>query len=103
MKVFDNAHNSSFVPIPLHLHAQRVRAQLSGGGFVYDTEEELVRAMDRLVEDRALGERLGLRGFQAYQKSWTTEAYIGRYLALIQKIASCRHRPEGTMREERAL
>jgi glycosyltransferase involved in cell wall biosynthesis len=75
----------------------------SGGGFVYDTEEELVAAMDQLVDDRSHGQRLGLRGFSAYQKNWTAEAHIGRYLGLIQKIASCRHQPEATMREEKVL
>ena len=67
----------------------------SGGGFVYDTEEELVGAMDQLVDDRSLGRQLGSRGFQAFQKNWTTEVHISRYLSVIQQIANGKHKHEG--------
>ena len=73
----------------------------SGGGFVYNTEEELVAAMDQLVADRSLGQRLGLRGFRGYQKNWTTEAHIERYLSLIQKIASGKHQTEAMVQGEK--
>jgi glycosyltransferase involved in cell wall biosynthesis len=59
----------------------------SGGGFVYDTEEELVAAVDQLSVDPELREELGQRGYQAYQCNWTAEAHLARYLALIREIA----------------
>ena len=41
----------------------------SGGGFVYDTEEELVAAMDQLLADPSHRRGLGLRGYEAYQRN----------------------------------
>jgi glycosyltransferase involved in cell wall biosynthesis len=58
----------------------------SGGGFVYDTEQELVAAMDRLLEDPSYRRDLGQRGYQAYQRGWTADVHIRRYLALIRDI-----------------
>jgi len=63
----------------------------SGGGFVYDTEEELVAAMDRLLANPSYRRELGWRGYQAYQQKWTTEVYLRRYFALIRDIAATSH------------
>jgi glycosyltransferase involved in cell wall biosynthesis len=60
----------------------------SGGGFIYDTEEELVTAMDRLLADPALRDELGRRGYQAYQRNWTVDVHLARYLALIRSIVA---------------
>jgi len=62
----------------------------SGGGFVYDTEEELVAAMDRLLADPSCRRRLGLSGYQAYQRRWTGKAYLNGYFDLIRRIAATR-------------
>jgi glycosyltransferase involved in cell wall biosynthesis len=62
----------------------------SGGGFVYDTEEELVAALDGLLADPLHRQRLGLRGYRAYRQKWTVEAHLQRYLALIREIAASR-------------
>jgi glycosyltransferase involved in cell wall biosynthesis len=61
--------------------------EASGGGFVYETEEELVAAMDQLVANPSYRRELGLRGYQAYQRKWTAEAHLKRYFALISEIA----------------
>ncbi len=55
----------------------------SGGGLVYETETELVAAMDRLLTESALRTALGVRGYQAFRQRWSAEAHIERYLALI--------------------
>jgi glycosyltransferase involved in cell wall biosynthesis len=60
----------------------------SGGGFVYDTQEELVAAMDQLLANPSHRDEMGLRGHQAYQRQWTPEAHLKRYFALIQEIAT---------------
>jgi glycosyltransferase involved in cell wall biosynthesis len=59
----------------------------SGGGFVYETEEELVAAMDQLLADLSFRDEVGRRGYQAYQRNWTAEAHLERYFALIGEIA----------------
>jgi glycosyltransferase involved in cell wall biosynthesis len=59
----------------------------SGGGFAYDTEEELVAAMDRLLDSPSLRSELGQRGYKAYQQDWTAEAHLERYFALIEEAA----------------
>ena len=62
----------------------------SGGGVIYETDEELVKAMDQLLANRPYQSELGLRGYQAYQQNWTAEAYMKRYFALIHDISVTR-------------
>jgi glycosyltransferase involved in cell wall biosynthesis len=64
--------------------------QESGGGLAYDTDKELVAAMDRLLMDPSYRCELGLRGYQTFQRQWTAEAHLERYLALINEIAEGR-------------
>ncbi|HJT20599.1 MAG TPA: glycosyltransferase family 4 protein [Nitrospira sp.] len=61
----------------------------SGGGLVFTTETELLRAMDRLLEERGLREEMGRRGHRAFEEKWSAGAHIPRYLGLIEAIASC--------------
>jgi len=70
-------------------------AKDSGGGFIYDTEEELVAARDQLSVDPAFRDELSRRGYQAYQRKWTPEAHLERYFSLIREIAAARGRPLG--------
>jgi glycosyltransferase involved in cell wall biosynthesis len=58
----------------------------SGAGFVFDTERELVGAMNRLLEDDQLRDELGERGRRAVQQKWSADAYIHRYLELIEQV-----------------
>jgi len=58
----------------------------SGSGFVYDTEEQLVSAMDQLLANPSYRDELGRRGLQAYQRLWTAEAHLEQYFALIDEI-----------------
>ena len=62
----------------------------SGGGFIYNTDEELALIMDRLLADPSYRSELGLRGYQAYQQNWTAEVHLKRYLSLIHEIATAR-------------
>lgn len=62
----------------------------SGGGFVYDSDDELTAAMDRLLADRALRDDLGRRGHAAYRQRWTANAHLSAYLALIDELAARR-------------
>jgi glycosyltransferase involved in cell wall biosynthesis len=64
----------------------------SGGGIIYDTVDELVAAMDRLLDDRAQRKRLGLCGYEAYRRRWTADAHLQGYLGLIRTIMETRDR-----------
>jgi glycosyltransferase involved in cell wall biosynthesis len=64
--------------------------EVSGGGFIYNTDEELMVTMDRLLGDPSCRHELGLRGYQAYQQNWTSKVHLKRYLSLICKIATAR-------------
>jgi glycosyltransferase involved in cell wall biosynthesis len=66
----------------------------SGAGFIYDTTDELVSAMDRLLADSSYRNQLGQRGYQAYKKNWTAEVHMQRYFELIDEIAATRSQPE---------
>jgi glycosyltransferase involved in cell wall biosynthesis len=67
----------------------------SGGGFIYNTDEELLAAMDKLLADPLCRRELGLRGYEAYQRNWTAEAHLQGYFALIREIAMTRGQPLG--------
>jgi glycosyltransferase involved in cell wall biosynthesis len=56
-------------------------------GFVYDTDDELVAALDRLIEDPAYARELGRRGYEAYRQKWTPQAHLRQYLALIHDLS----------------
>ena len=58
----------------------------SGGGFVYDTEDELIAALDRLMDDPSYRNELGCRGYQAFKQKWTEEAHLTQYFKLINNI-----------------
>ena len=62
----------------------------SGGGISYNTQDDLVAAMDRLASEPATRREMGLRGYRAFQKKWTAEAHLERYLALVHEIADAR-------------
>jgi glycosyltransferase involved in cell wall biosynthesis len=62
----------------------------SGGGFVFDTEKELVNAMDQLMGDANLRAKIGRRGYVALQQKWCAEVHIKRYLELVEQLAAAR-------------
>jgi glycosyltransferase involved in cell wall biosynthesis len=64
--------------------------QESGGGFVYDTNDQLVDAMDRLVNDIACRNRLGACGLKTVKERWTADAHVASYLGMIRQIEESR-------------
>ena len=58
----------------------------SGGGFVYNNEDELVTAMEKLAKDQNLRTTLGEKGYQAYLRYWSEDAHIERYLNLVKQL-----------------
>jgi glycosyltransferase involved in cell wall biosynthesis len=71
----------------------------SGGGFVYDTENALVEAMELLVRSSTRRRELGLLAYNAYLRKWTPEAHLDRYFALIRKRAVMKQSRSGTPRD----
>jgi glycosyltransferase involved in cell wall biosynthesis len=71
-----------------NLGAMPETVQESGAGLVYDTEEELLQSMDRLLADRAWRDELGNNGRRTYLQQWTPEAHLDKYLALIAQMGS---------------
>ncbi len=61
----------------------------SGGGCLFDSEQELSAAMDRLADDAAYRQQLGERGYQAYRSQRSEESYVTRYFGLVER---CRER-----------
>ena len=57
-------------------------------GLVYNTDQELMAEMDRLMADPSYRRQLGLNGYRAFQKNWTAEAHLEGYLDLIRQVAT---------------
>jgi glycosyltransferase involved in cell wall biosynthesis len=64
----------------------------SGGGIVYDTDDELRIAMDRFVDNPGLRNELGRRGHAALHQKWTADAHIPRYIGHIEHVLQRRQR-----------
>jgi glycosyltransferase involved in cell wall biosynthesis len=62
----------------------------SGGGFVFNTEKELLDTMEQLVGDLNLREKIGRRGYEALQQKWSADLHIQRYLELVGQITARR-------------
>jgi glycosyltransferase involved in cell wall biosynthesis len=58
----------------------------TGGGLIYETEQELADAIRRLVEDRPLRDRLGALARAGYEQRYTKEQHIAAYLSQIDEI-----------------
>jgi len=60
--------------------------QDSGGGFIYESKDELIDAINKLAADPALRIELGNKGYEGYLKYWTEEAHLTQYLSLIDGL-----------------
>jgi glycosyltransferase involved in cell wall biosynthesis len=65
----------------------------SGGGELFDSQEQLADALRRLAADRSYRDALGRRAQQACRDRWTVEAHLGRYLALVDELRAAREAP----------
>ena len=62
----------------------------SGGGLVYNNNEELIQAMETLKTQPGTRKELGKKGYEAYRKYWTEDNCMGKYFDLISKITQKR-------------
>ncbi|MEM7541682.1 MAG: glycosyltransferase family 4 protein [Pseudomonadota bacterium] len=58
----------------------------SEAGYVYDSEQELISALDKLVSQRELRERLGENARQAHEDQYRAEHHFDRYLKNIDEF-----------------
>jgi glycosyltransferase involved in cell wall biosynthesis len=58
--------------------------QKSGGGELFETQAELIQAMQRLQNDPVHARMLGERGYKAFTEFWSESTVVGRYLELVE-------------------
>lgn len=58
----------------------------TGGGLLYEGDEELTGAIRRLTEDRAFRDELGARARAGYRAHYTAEGHITAYLSQVDEI-----------------
>ena len=74
---------------PAIVHAaggNREAIDTTGGGYVYESREELYQALTALAEDSGVREALGRRARRGYEQYYTEQRYVGTYLDLIGAI-----------------
>jgi glycosyltransferase involved in cell wall biosynthesis len=62
-------------------------AEDSGAALTYASPAELHACLDRLATDDALRAELGRRGRETYERSWTPQAHLEAYLALVERLS----------------
>jgi glycosyltransferase involved in cell wall biosynthesis len=60
----------------------------SEGGLVYDSDAQLLTALERFVQEPLYRQEAGRRSFEAVQKRYSVEIYLENYFALIEKISA---------------
>lgn len=65
-----------------------------GGGELFETTEELVGALDRMVTDPAHRERCAGDGLRGFEERWSESAVVPRYLSIAGRAAERGGRPE---------
>jgi glycosyltransferase involved in cell wall biosynthesis len=58
----------------------------SGAGFVYQDEKQLATYLEDLSNNRELRIQLGRRARGAYEKHYTEDIHVSRYLSLVKRI-----------------
>ncbi len=62
----------------------------SGGGLLFETEDELRRALGQLATDAPLRERLGHAGHGALLARWTESVVLKKYFEVIRRVADAK-------------
>ena len=63
-----------------------------GGGILYETEEDLLRALNHMVDDKLSRNRMGMNAYETYKTEYTSEKHIDRYFNLINEIVASNHK-----------
>ncbi len=63
-------------------------------GELFETDEELLAAMERIQSDPTHRDRLARNGYRAFRERWTERAVIPRYLEIVERAAEDRGRTD---------
>ncbi|HEY6929571.1 MAG TPA: hypothetical protein VJA66_07835, partial [Thermoanaerobaculia bacterium] len=58
----------------------------SGGGLLFERDEDLPGALSRLAADPTLGAELGRRGRAAAEQSWQEKSHVDAYERHVEKL-----------------
>jgi glycosyltransferase involved in cell wall biosynthesis len=61
--------------------------ETSGGGELFNTRDELVAAMNRLLRDPAYRAQLAAAGHRAFRERWSERVVVPRYLEIVRRVA----------------
>ncbi len=67
----------------------------SGGGFIYNTDVELIGAIQQLQQNPDLRKKLGENGYQAFRLKWCQEAHLPLYYSIVNEIAEKKLHEDG--------
>lgn len=59
----------------------------SGGGFIFNNDDELISAINRIGSSPALRDELGEKGYRAFIQRWSREAHIALYFEFLRNFA----------------
>jgi glycosyltransferase involved in cell wall biosynthesis len=65
--------------------------QVTGGGLLYDGDEELAEAIRQMVSDRPLRDRLGALARAGYETRYTRQRHVADYLAHVEEVLGKRN------------
>lgn len=65
----------------------------SDGGLTYSTVPELERALDRMLDEPDLRDRLGVNGHEALLRKWTTTPHLDQYFDIIAEATERKSSP----------
>jgi len=65
----------------------------SQGGLTFTTTEELKGAMQAMLDDPSLRDRMGQSGHQAYREHWVESAAVPRFMDIVRRTAARTGRP----------
>lgn len=62
----------------------------SAGGLLYDTEEQLTRAMNQLLADQTLRDSMSEQGYRTSLERWSKAVHLSKYYTVISDINAAR-------------
>jgi glycosyltransferase involved in cell wall biosynthesis len=62
--------------------------QASGGGFLYQTDGELLKAMNSIAISPTLRSELGEKGYHAFVLRWSNDVHLELYFDVLRQIAT---------------